>query len=162
MALNAYLTLTGETQGKVNGGSTQAGREDAMEIFDVKHSVVSPRDAATGLPTGKRQHKPLTVTKPIDKASPILANILYNNENITDFRLDFWRPTRTGAEEQFYSIELLNASIASIQLDMANNRYEEGLALPVMERISFTYAKIIITFQDGGITAEDDWETPRA
>ncbi|MBT8431610.1 MAG: type VI secretion system tube protein Hcp [Altererythrobacter sp.] len=29
------------------------------------------RDAASGRATGKRQHKPVTVTKPIDKASPL-------------------------------------------------------------------------------------------
>jgi hypothetical protein len=31
----------------------------------------SSGDAASGLPTGKRQHKPLQVTKPVDKASPL-------------------------------------------------------------------------------------------
>jgi len=30
-------------------------------------------DAASGLPTGKRQHKPVAITKPIDKATPMLA-----------------------------------------------------------------------------------------
>lgn len=35
--------------------------------------VVSPRDAASGLPTGKRQHKPMTITKELDKSSPKLA-----------------------------------------------------------------------------------------
>ena len=161
MALNAYLVLTGETQGKVNGSVTQAGREDSIEIYDVKHGVLAPVDAASGLPTGKRQHKPITVTKPVDKATPILQNILYNNENITEFRLDFWRPDRSGKEVQFYTIELVNASIVGIQLDMANNRYEEGLSLPVMERVSFAYQKIVTTWEDGGITAEDDWEAPR-
>lgn len=32
--------------------------------------VVSPRDPASGLPTGKRMHKPLTITKELDKMSP--------------------------------------------------------------------------------------------
>lgn len=30
-------------------------------------------DSASGLATGKRQHKPVTVSKPIDKATPKLA-----------------------------------------------------------------------------------------
>jgi len=33
--------------------------------------IVSPRDAASGLPTGKRMHKPFTITKELDKSSPI-------------------------------------------------------------------------------------------
>ncbi|MFT5085590.1 MAG: hypothetical protein ACI9Y1_003651 [Lentisphaeria bacterium] len=32
------------------------------------------RDAASGQPTGKRQHKPMTIKKRIDKASPLLSN----------------------------------------------------------------------------------------
>jgi len=36
-------------------------------------AIVSPRDAASGLPTGKRQHKPIKFTKEIDKSSPVLA-----------------------------------------------------------------------------------------
>ncbi len=36
-------------------------------------AVTSPRDAASGLPTGKRQHKPFVITKELDKASPLLA-----------------------------------------------------------------------------------------
>jgi hypothetical protein len=34
--------------------------------------IVSPRDSASGLPTGKRQHKPLTITKELDRSSPLL------------------------------------------------------------------------------------------
>lgn len=36
-------------------------------------AIVSPRDAASGLPTGKRQHKPYVFTKQYDKSSPVLA-----------------------------------------------------------------------------------------
>jgi len=35
--------------------------------------VILPKDKSSGLATGKRQHKPITVTKEIDKASPKLA-----------------------------------------------------------------------------------------
>jgi hypothetical protein len=33
-------------------------------------TIVSPRDAASGLPTGKRQHRPFTIVTTIDKATP--------------------------------------------------------------------------------------------
>jgi type VI secretion system secreted protein Hcp len=36
-------------------------------------AVVSPRDAASGQATGKRQHRPLTFVHHVDKASPKLA-----------------------------------------------------------------------------------------
>jgi len=36
------------------------------------HAVTSPRDAASRMATGKRQYKPITITKFVDKASPLL------------------------------------------------------------------------------------------
>ena len=38
-----------------------------------EQEILSPRDAASGLPTGKRQHKPFVITKELDKSSPVLA-----------------------------------------------------------------------------------------
>ncbi len=48
--------------------STAAGFE-----ITFNQAIVSPRDAASGLPTGKRQHKPFVITKEYDKSSPLLA-----------------------------------------------------------------------------------------
>lgn len=160
MALNAYLTLTGETQGDIKGSVTQAGREDSIMVIGFSHEITSPRDVASGLPTGKRQHKPLVITKEIDAATPLLMSILVNNENITELKIKFWRPSAQGKEEQFYTVELTNASIANISQEMLNNKYPENMQHKEMEHVSFCYQKIIWTFEDGGITAEDDWEAP--
>ena len=37
----------------------------------VVEGIVSPRDSASGLATGKRQHKPITILKPLDIPSPL-------------------------------------------------------------------------------------------
>lgn len=42
----------------------------------LSHSVTSPRDSASGLATGKRMHKPMTITKELDKASPKLYGLI--------------------------------------------------------------------------------------
>lgn len=59
---------------RVNGVVTDnKHNEGAYRVTDIKgetqlkvkeDAVVAPRDAASGLPTGKRQHKPFVVTKP--------------------------------------------------------------------------------------------------
>jgi type VI secretion system secreted protein Hcp len=162
MALNAYMRLTGEAQGDIKGSCTQKGREDSIEIYGWSHEVISPRDAASGLPTGKRQHKPITITKAIDKSTPLLMNVLTNNENLTKWELRCWRPSRTGKEEQYYTVELVNANIAGIRIEQLNNKYPENMQHELREHVSFTYQKITWTFEDGGVMAEDDWETPVA
>jgi len=162
MALNAYLKLKGQKQGDIKGSVTQKGREDSIMVIAVNHQVVSPRDAASGLPTGKRQHKPFTITKEVDKSSPLLYSALVNNENITQWKLQFWQPSAAGKEQQHYTIELTNASIAGIQMEMLNNKYPENMQMKEREHVSFCYQKIVWTWMDGGITAEDDWEAPEA
>jgi type VI secretion system secreted protein Hcp len=160
MALNAYLKLKGQTQGDIKGSVTQKGREDSIMVIAYSHEVISPRDAASGLPTGKRQHKPIKITKEVDKASPLLYNVLCNNENITEWKLQFWQPSSTGKEQQHYTIELTNASIAGIESLMFDNKDPTKMQFKEREVISFCYQKIIWTWVDGGITAEDDWESP--
>jgi type VI secretion system secreted protein Hcp len=162
MALNSYLACEGETQGPFNGSCTQAGRENKIEIIGWSHELVSPRDAASGLPTGKRQHKPFTVTAQIDKATPLLHKALVDNENIPKWKLNCWKPSSAGKELNFYDIELVNANVAGIRSEMLNNKYPENMKHGERNHISFTYQKIIWTWVDGGITAEDDWETPVA
>jgi type VI secretion system secreted protein Hcp len=159
MALNAYLRLKGETQGYIRGSVTQAGREDSIMVIGLSHEVVSPRDAASGLPTGKRQHKPLIITKEIDWSTPSLMTLLTNNERISEFRLDFWKPSKSGKEYNYYTIELLHAKVAGIETVMFDNKFPENMQQPVREKISFVYSNIIKTEHDLGTTAEDVWET---
>jgi len=46
---------------------------DGSCVINFDQEIVSPRDAASGLPTGKRQHKPFVITTELDKSSPVLA-----------------------------------------------------------------------------------------
>jgi len=142
MALNAYLTLKGQKQGPINGGVIQKGREGSIAVYAVEHGVLSARDAASGLPTGKRQHKPLTITKETDKASPLLFRALVTNETLTEVGLKFFAAHANGGETNHYTIKLTNAVIVSIDTDMQNNKSDPGTRLPVLEQVSFTYQKI--------------------
>ena len=165
MALNAYLKLKGQKQGEIKGSVTQKGREGTIAVIAVNHEIVSPRDPASGLPTGKRMHKPFIITKELDKATPLLQNVLVNHENVSEWELKFWTPqlkaaTGTGTEVQHYTVKLTNANIASIQFRMLNNRNPELSRYAEFEEIAFTYQKIEWTWTDGGITATDDWESP--
>ncbi|MEO7424891.1 MAG: Hcp family type VI secretion system effector [Fibrobacteria bacterium] len=160
MALNAYLTLKGQKTGPVNGSVTQAGRVDQIMVIAVSHEIISPRDAASGLPTGKRMHKPFIVTKELDKSTPLLYSLLSHNENITEFCIDFYRPDKSGIETKAYTVKLTNANIASIDFHMANNKHPDLMKFAEYEEVAFTYQKIEWSWTAGNITADDDWEAP--
>ena len=164
MALNAYLKLKGQKQGLVKGSVTQKGREGTIMVMSSHHEVLTPTDPASGLPTGKKMHKPFVIAKEVDKSSPILYNMLVNNENITEWELQFWAPstrakTGTGTETQYYTVKLTNAKITDIGFRMLNNKNPDLVRYAEYEDIAFTYQKIEWIWTDGGITAQDDWES---
>ncbi len=165
MALGAYLNLTGNKQGDIKGSCTQKGREGKIQVIAVSHDIISPRDAASGLPSGKRMHKPIVLTKELDKSSPLLYNVLVNNENISKWELQFWTPQNnrgagSGQETQHYTIKLTDATIASISYKMANIKHPDLMKFSEYEEVAFTYRKIEWTWNEGGITSGDDWEAP--
>lgn len=159
MAMNAYLRLKGQKSGEVQGSASKRGRLGSIAVIAFDHQVTSPRDPASGLPTGQRMHHPLLLTKEVDSSSPVLWNMLCTNENITEWELRFWQPGAGTSETQYYTVTLSNANIAGMRMIMPDNKVKESAALKEREEISFTYQKIEWRFENGAITAQDDWQT---
>jgi len=131
-AVAATVTVTGQKQG--------AFSQTPIAVTAVSHEIVSPRDPASGLPTGKRQHKPITITKEVDASSPLFLNALVENENLPTVVITL---TSGGSTE---TITLTNASISQYDLHGSNETWQ------------FTYQKIEWTV--GNTVAQDDWEAP--
>jgi type VI secretion system secreted protein Hcp len=164
MALNAYLYIKGEKHGVVKGSVTQKGREGKIMVISSHHEVVSPTDPVSGFSTGKHLHKPFVIAKELDKSSPILYDMLVRNENIINWELQFWTQslkggTGGGTETQHYTVKLRNARIIDIGFRMLNNRNPDLQKYAEYEEVAFTYEKIEWLWNDGGITAEDDWQS---
>jgi type VI secretion system secreted protein Hcp len=161
MALNAHLRLKGQKQGDIKGAARQKGREGRIAVIAVSHEIVSPRDPASGQATGRRQHKPLVITKELDRSTPLLHAAHVNNEVITGFTLDFFSADQgsagTGVEVNDYTITLENASIVGIHTVMPNTKDPDLIKRATYQEVSFTYEKITWTWNDGAITATDDF-----
>ena len=132
-AVDGTASITAQKQGDLG----------TINVIGVSHEIISPRDAASGLPTGKRQHKPFVITKELDKSTPLLLNALVQNENLPQVTFTYLRDGKPVA-----TVKLTNASLATYD------------AHGESETWSFTYQKITWTWLDGGITAEDDWQSP--
>jgi type VI secretion system secreted protein Hcp len=163
MALMAYAMLKGQKQGAIKGAVTQQGRQGAIGVIAVSHSIVSPRDPASGLPTGKRMHKPWVFKKEIDQSSPMILQALVTNENLTQAKFDFWETNKAGVEVNYYRVELTNASVASYEVRQDDIRDPDLTKRAVWEDVALTYQKITWTIlSPTTIVAEDDWEAPQA
>lgn len=124
-----------------------AAGEVSFPVLEVSHSIVSPRDSASGLPTGKRQHKPFTITKPVDASSPVLMEGLLKGDSfsveVTSFR-------RTGGRWMpVVTVRLDNAFVGAMGPQSADDR--------PTEEVAFYYNRIAFRYAQTGTTVEDFW-----
>ena len=161
MPMPSHLSLTGENQGKIEGSCEIQGREGTIMAYAMNHTVAIPRDTHTGLPTGKRVHKPLTITKEYDKSSPKLYQALCSGEQFSEVILDFYRISPAGAEEKYFTTKLEKAIIVDIDSYYPETFVKTSEPYKHMEKVAFSYSKIIWTWQPDGIEAEDEWAVPK-
>lgn len=127
----AYLKL-----GDIKGEATDSEHRDWMIVESMNHGITRQSDPASGLPTGKRQHKPVTITKPVDKATPLLMGACVNGQLIPMVRMEFVRP---GEQDRYYQVIMKNVLVTSYQTGgSAGQTPTESFSLNY-EEIKWTY-----------------------
>jgi type VI secretion system secreted protein Hcp len=148
----------------VHGESTQTslGRENSIECLYYKQSVITARESGSGMATGRRQYEPLLIRKRIDKASPLLAKALVENTAI-DGIFKFFRPNPSGdgTTEQFYTVEIKQGRIASLNQYVPDTIVPATSTEPPLEEVTFVFHTITWTFTNGGVTHTDTWNANR-
>jgi len=128
-----------------------------MSLSGYSHNVTIPRDPLSGQPSGQRVHSPLTITKLLDKASPLLMAALVDGETLSTVEIRKYRTNALGKLEWFYTVKLEDAIVIDINPDAphAFGEFEKDVA--PLEHVSFSYRKIVWTHEVAGTSAEDDW-----
>lgn len=142
-----HMTLSDDGT-DIQGSCTAAGKEGTIAVVGLGHQVSIPYEPSSGLPTGSRQHGPLTVLKYIDKSSPLLYKMLCEG-NTGDMELKFYSDNHPGGGIQhYYTITLEDVKIVDMKM-----------AFPNVESVSFIYQDITWTCEEGGIFFHDVWYT---
>ncbi len=116
-----------------------------VPIVGIVSEVLSPTDPATGLATGKRQHKPFVVRRAIDGRSESLLNTATSNGILNQVKIEL---VQGGSSVPYATYTLQNASIASYQHSGAG-----GSA--AIEEVAFTFQSIEL--KHGAAVATDSW-----
>lgn len=156
MPMPGSLIITGEEQGKIEGSCELEELENTILVQAFDHVVEIPTDER-GVASGRRVHRPITITKEIDKSTPMLYQALCTNELLTDVTLNWYRLDGAGDFELYYSMEMQNAFITRIHPWVPNVLEPRNSALKHMEDVSLSYEKIIWTWEEDGIEYEDQW-----
>lgn len=135
-----YLVVNGVD---IEGENTTAGREGSIVVFSVGSSVVVP----SGGPS-PAQHKPFTITKPIDKSTPLILKALVQGEIVSSAEFRFYRPT-PGGDQHYYTVLLENGRVTSA------SAVSDVAGVPV-EMVGFEYQRITWTYEPTGATHTHD------
>ena len=148
-----YLDCTGRAQGQIVGSVRDSEFKGTTGVSSFTQGIVSPRDPSSGLPTGKRQHKPIAFTMDADTSAVQLTQALITNETLSSCRFRFVRRGLDREKSQYLTVTLTNASVASQQLNGRKNGLDSY-------EFELTYQKINWRWNEGSaIEVEDDWET---
>jgi type VI secretion system secreted protein Hcp len=157
-AQTVHLTLTIDGN-DIEGESTVASldRDGTIECYSFSHNGFSAVDSKSGQ-AGPRQHRPLTITKPVDKSSPLLWKAWSNNELVDVAEFRFYRPDCCGSEEHFLTVKLTNGAIVGMAVASPDAMDPDLAPRPPTEVVTFTYQTIEWEYVNGGVTHTDTWQ----
>jgi len=147
-----FMDTVGQKSGQFPGDSSLKGHTNDTTLLSYSYELSSPRDAATGLPTGRRQHHPVTVTKVLGSNSPVYLQAISTNENLKTVTINFWKQEtnpRGGALVNYYRVTLMDASLFDVKQMSSSGE--------VLEEYSFTFRKITQSDLVHNRTWSDDW-----
>lgn len=157
MSYEFYVTIEGTSSGKWKGESLRAKKDAAIPGFYFGSAVISPRDAASGQPTGKRRHEPVILRKKVGAATPLFAKALTTNEVLKSVLFEFVRTDDKGGEVVFFTLTLKGATVSSQRLylpEVSGDNHH----LELSEEIAFTFQSIEWSHKEAKTMHTDDWK----
>jgi len=160
MQFKSQGRITSSGEGRVHGMGYGGNKITPANLSHALFQIKSELGASIGALLGKRQHKPLTITRQIGAASPQLLSAHWNNEVLSSVGIEIVGRPDTGKGEVVVSrITLTNATISNI------HRYTPSLSghqssphdTNQLEEFDLVFQKITYTNVMGSTSAADDW-----
>jgi type VI secretion system secreted protein Hcp len=152
-----YVTIDGAKQGPFKGEGSSAATKSKIVGLAFTYGVTSPRDPATGLPTGKRQHAPVAFVKAWGAATPQIFQACTTNEMLKSVIFEFIETMPDGKEAVAYTIMLTNAAVSAVTLDIPGPPAVPAGTTQKLQEVSLTFQKIEISSLLGKTSTVDDW-----
>jgi type VI secretion system secreted protein Hcp len=144
----AYVTIQSAKNGQIKGSATSKGNEGKIECIGFMYSVKIPRDASSGMATGKTQPGSIVLVKYFDNTTPLLMQAALTNEELTSVTIELYKKEPDGRLALSQTIKLTNAFISQISQYAGTTSPEKTTS--ATEEISLVAGKI--EFAGGGNT----------
>lgn len=157
------LSAEGTKQGKFKGESVRSKFADKAEIAAYLHEIVSPRDAASGMSSGKRSHQPIILLKQFGASSPQFFQALTNNEVLKTVVIDFYKNDASGMEVNYYTVTLTNVSVSGYKqfIGPLENEKFNPVNNILYDEIKLVFQKIVVEDKISKTMTMDDWNAQK-
>jgi len=167
MANYAYMSIEGSKSGNLTSGAgtvdsiadlTPGTHDDESVVFAFEQNGIRPVNPQSGSVAGQRKHMPCKVTKPLDKASPLLWQALASGESLT-IEVKFYRTSSADAGLQHYfTIKFENAVLTDGKTILPNCLISDYETWSECDEWSFAYQSATWTHEIANTTATDNWQ----
>ncbi|MPT01863.1 MULTISPECIES: Hcp family type VI secretion system effector [Pseudomonas] len=158
MAVNGNMSIVGERQGLISAGCNsqpsignkcQSLHQDEILVLAYSHELANPGS------TQRAIHRPVMITKLVDKASPLLAQAVDSREVVRcDIHLYRFHPA--GHQERYFSVKLEGAVIVAQSFDVPHAILMSDQEAE--ERLLISYRSISWIHHTAGTTGHAAWE----
>jgi type VI secretion system secreted protein Hcp len=135
MAFDAFLKIDG-----IPGESQDAKHKGEIDVLSFQWGVAQPTAGRTGRPTGRADVHDLTITKFLDKASPLLFASACHGDHIST--AVFTLRKAGGNPIDFYKVTLTDILISSV----SPSGTAGGEVTAPLEEVSLNFGRVEITF----------------
>lgn len=105
-----------------------------------------------GSSPGSFEHGGITIVKELSRSSPRYMDALYQRTMLDTCVIEFTGSGPEGQETVVYTVELTNARVAEIVI--------QGSGEMILEDITFHAGSLRRTFEDGGVTSQQNLSVP--
>lgn len=99
-------------------------------------------------------HRPLVITKNVDKSSPLLAQALSDREEI-NCSISFYRISAFGIQEKFYTVKITGGVVADLTIDLPHVILQSDVE--PQEHLAIRYREITWTHLLAGTSGCSFW-----
>ncbi|MFJ7144613.1 Hcp family type VI secretion system effector [Pseudomonas protegens] len=159
MANHGYMTITGKAQGLISAGCStqesignkcQSAHTDEIMVLSYSHNMANIGNI------NKATHRPIVITKNIDKSSPLLAQALASRE-VLNCSISFYRISSYGLQEKFYTVEIHGGVIADLTVEMPHVVFQNDVE--PQEHLAIRYREITWVHHLAGTSGHTSWGT---
>ena len=128
-------------------------RLGSIELKSFSHGVTIPVDPNLGKLTGTRVHRPITIVKEFDRATPLLYRAVCEGRTMKKAIIKMYRILDSGIEAEYFNILLENVKFTTVAPYLAPN----GMSSTHLETLELRYEAITWKYTDGNIIYRDSW-----